>query len=604
MRYYPDLTAMPVSLAKNSIDTQKLAAIQKLAPFLIAVFSFVLYLATFRFEFVYDDAIQVLNNPMILSWHNLPLLFKTDVWRFSNPLLVGNYWRPIFMVWLLINHSLFGLNPAGWHVTSALLHAVITYFSFQLVYRLSDDATIATVSALIFAVHPCHIESVAWVSGATDSLMALFYISSLLAFIKGWNQQSGQKWIWLVVSALLFGLSVLSKETALTLPVLAIAYVVLIGKRSEDTWSATAKRVAVPLFMYGVLAVAYFIGRNLALAGVTHSRLQVGPLPLVLTWPSLSVFYLKHMVWPVGLSVFYGTTIVVQPTLMRFWLPLIGTLLLLAFLVALIVRSRSKLMAIASLLLLVPLAPAFIFPAIYPIDFAHDRYLYLPCLGFAILIGIAVRKIADRFQPHWIPIGATAVMVLILSTATLNEMVYWANDVVLFARATRIAPAYVPAYSSLGGALAARGRTKEAMFVLQQVVKADPQNQHALFNLGLGSFLDGDYGQAEQYLSRAASVNRVDGDTFALLAESRVRAGKFVEAESDIRQAIALRPYKPGYQRVLALSLEGQDKIDAALRAAEAEAKQNPEDEQTQKLVARLRAKAKVPMPDKKSLPR
>lgn len=595
---------MLLSSETGSLRPHDPAAIQKLVPFLIAAFGFVLYLGTFRFEFVYDDAVQVLNNPLILSWHNLPWLFKTDVWRFSNPLLVSNYWRPIFMVWLLINHSLFGFNPAGWHITSALVHALATFLSFRLAYKLSGDTTIATVAALIFAVHPCHVETVAWVSGATDSLMALFYIACLLAFVKGWNEPGRKAWVWFTVSAILFALSVLSKETALTLPVLVLAYVAIFGKRDGNTWQWTASRVAWPLFAYALVFLLYWIGRNSALAGVTHSRVQVGLGSLLLTWPSLLLFYVKHLVWPTGLSVFYGTTIVMQATWARFWLPLIEIGLLLGLLFAIFIRTRSKLLAFAVLLLMVPLAPAFIFPAIYPIDFAHDRYLYLPCLGFAILIGMLIRYAGNRLHSNRIQIAVAAVLTVLFSTAATIEMVYWANDVVLFARATRIAPGYVPGYSALGGALAARGRTKEAMFVLQQVIKADPRNSQALFNLGLGSFLDGDYPQAEQYLSRAAVAKSSDADTFALLAESRIHMGKFADAESDIRQAIAIKRYKPGYERVLALSLEGQGKFDAALKAAENEARQNPEDEETQKLLARLEERVKTSEPDKNSSPR
>jgi protein O-mannosyl-transferase len=591
---------MPVALDKHPVQSQNIAALQTLAPILIAAFAFVLYLGTFRFEFVYDDVMQVVNNPLILSWHNLPWLFKTDVWRFSNPLLVGNYWRPLFMVWLLFNHWLFGFNPAGWHITSALLHAVTTYFCFRLVNRLSGDTLISTVAALIFAVHPCHLETVAWVSGATDSLMALFYVTAVSAFVLGWEKPTASRWRWFLLSAVLFGMSLLSKETAATLPLLVVGYVLLFGKREVANWSDVARRVAIPLAIFGLVFLLYWMGRNHALAGVTHSRVQIGLTPLLMTWPWLLLFYVKHLVWPVGLSVFYGSSIVIHATWSRLWLPLIVDFLLFGLAITWMVRARNKLVALAHLLLLVPLAPAFVFPAIFPVDFAHDRYLYLPCLGFAILVGIALREAADRFRSNWVPVTTTTVIVLLLSAASASQLVYWANNVLLFDRATRMAPSFLPGYNALGEALATRGRMKEAMFVMQQVVKADPQNTQALFNLGLGSFLDGNYAQAEEYLSRTASLNALDGDTFALLAESRVRLGRYAEAESDIRKAIQVKPYKPGYRRVLALSLEGQGKTAEATAAAEDELRVNPGDAETQQLIARLKASRERSKSDKK----
>ncbi len=591
---------MPVALENHPVRSRHDHAVQNLAPFLIAAFAFVLYLGTFRFEFVYDDGMQIVNNPLILSWHNLPWLFKTDVWRFSNPLLVGNYWRPLFMVWLLFNHWLFGLNPAGWHITCSLLHAFATYFCFRLVHRVTDDPLISAIAALIFAVHPCHIETVAWVSGATDSLMTVFYVTSLLAFIKGWEQSTVRRWGWFVVSALLFGMSLLSKETATTLPVMVLGYVLLIGRREGARWAEVIRRIAVPFGMYILIFALYWTGRNHALAGVTHSRVQIGVVPLLMTWPPLFLFYVKHLVWPVGLSIFYGTNIVSHAEWSRFWLPLVADVVLIASAATWLVRTGSKILAFAFLLLLVPLAPAFVFPSIFPVDFAHDRYLYLPCLGFAIVVGIALRETGTRLRSHRLPIAAAGVVVVLLSVASAIQMVYWANNVLLFDRATRIAPAFVPGYNALGEALATRGRMKEARFVMQQVVKADPQNPQALFNLGLGSFLDGNYTEAEQYLSRAASLNRGDSDTFGLLAESRIRLGKFAEAESDIRQAIRLKSYKPGYHRVLALSLEGQGKLSEALVAAEEEIRANPGDGETQAVLARLKEAKNGSHDDKK----
>src|SRR5215813_14273453 len=86
-----------------------------------------LYVATIRFDFVYDDGMQIVQNPLIRSWHNLPLLFKTDVWAFWHPQAVGNYWRPLFMVWALLCNSIFGLHPAGWHALAVLTHVIATY---------------------------------------------------------------------------------------------------------------------------------------------------------------------------------------------------------------------------------------------------------------------------------------------------------------------------------------------------------------------------------------------------------------------------------------------------------------------------------------------
>src|SRR5581483_5010963 len=105
--------------------------LERYFPAVVVGIALVTYLATLRFGFVYDDHQQIVNDPLIRSWHNLPLLFKTDVWRFWHPTMVGNYWRPLFMLWLLLNYKLFGLTAAGWHISSVLVHTVASYLCYR-----------------------------------------------------------------------------------------------------------------------------------------------------------------------------------------------------------------------------------------------------------------------------------------------------------------------------------------------------------------------------------------------------------------------------------------------------------------------------------------
>jgi protein O-mannosyl-transferase len=588
---------MPPSAIETPERVSAFSFLQRFIPLIVCLSSLLPYLGTFRFAFVYDDFQQVINNPLILSWHNLPWMFKTDVWRFSNPLLVSNYWRPLFMVWLLLNRSLFGLNPAGWHIAAVLLHTAATYACFRLVLRLGGDLMIAATAALIFAVHPVHIETVAWISGATDSLMALFFLLSLLAFLNGWEAQSNKRWIWYGLSAVSFGMCVLSKETGLVLPAVVLAYILLFRSKRHRSWTSLAEAAAVPLLLFSAVALLYWIGRRYALSGVMHSRLQISVIELLMTWPSLLFFYLKHLLWPVGLGVFYGTTIVLHPSWTRLWFPLIGIVVLGAALTAIVIRKRDPLLSFACLIFLLPLAPAFIFLLLYPTDYAHDRYLYLPCLGFAIIVAKALRRFSpDVNRSTWF---AVIALTLALSVATSAQVIYWANDLLLFDRATRTAPGYLPAFVSLGDALAARGRMPEARRVFEQVLKADPNNSSALFSLGLSSFLDGNNIDCERYLSRAVELKNLESDTSAVLAECRIRLGKFVEAEQDIRRALMLKPYKPGYGRVLAETLAGQGRLSEASTTAEAELKRHPEDIETRNLVERLHASKNVSIPQK-----
>ena len=109
--------------------------------------SFLVYLGTLQFEFVYDDLGQIVTNPAVQSWKYFPLYFRTNVWMQQLP--VGNYYRPLFLAWLLINHTLFGLHPALWHLTTVLAHVGVTALVYALALRLTRDRRIALVAALV-----------------------------------------------------------------------------------------------------------------------------------------------------------------------------------------------------------------------------------------------------------------------------------------------------------------------------------------------------------------------------------------------------------------------------------------------------------------------
>src|SRR5690348_13249817 len=107
----------------------------------VLAITFLAYITTLQFKFVYDDGSQIVGNQLIEHWHYLPNYFTVQVWAHVNPNQAGNYYRPIFMIWMLLNEKLFGDNPFGWHLTTVLMHVLATWLVFKLARRLnkSDD---------------------------------------------------------------------------------------------------------------------------------------------------------------------------------------------------------------------------------------------------------------------------------------------------------------------------------------------------------------------------------------------------------------------------------------------------------------------------------
>jgi hypothetical protein len=181
---------------------------------LACAIGFLAYVPTLGFQFVYDDKPQIIQNPAIRAWRYLPNYFTSHVWAELYPHVGSDYYRPVFLLWFRLNHAMFGVNPVGWHLTTVLCHVAATYLVFRLVRRLAASPWTAFSAATLFALHPVYIESVAWVSGVTDPLLAILLLGSFLAYMRF---REGNRWGWMGLALAFFVLGLLEKETAVVL---------------------------------------------------------------------------------------------------------------------------------------------------------------------------------------------------------------------------------------------------------------------------------------------------------------------------------------------------------------------------------------------------
>src|SRR5271166_5743331 len=150
---------------------------------LLGLVTLVVYSGSLSFEFVWDDLPQIVNSPIIRSWSNLPRAFGSDLWYHVARHQV--YYRPLFVAWSMLNYTLSGLQSWGWHLGAVLLHVGAVTAVFWLMRRLGLEYWTAALAALIFAVHPIHIEPVSWVSAASDTMVTMFASLAFAAFLSG-----------------------------------------------------------------------------------------------------------------------------------------------------------------------------------------------------------------------------------------------------------------------------------------------------------------------------------------------------------------------------------------------------------------------------------
>jgi hypothetical protein len=316
-------TAIP---AKPSARASLAAFLARPGTFEAIVFiaAVVAFLATTGFQFVYDDRAQVLNNPEITSWHRVFSYFGSDVWASFDPTRPQNYYRPLFFVWFRLNYLFFKLQPAGWHFAAVLLHATASLLAFRFAARLTGDRVTAAVAALLFAVHPVHIESVAWISGTTDPLMAIFLLSAMLCFLSWLQQGSTAK---LLATFVLYALALLCKEPAIMLlPFLAVlaGFYPLDGVFPADgrkpSRTVALRNGVLPL---AVLTFGYLALRAHLLSGAAHNVNQLSLASVIYTLPTVALFYLRQSLVPVGLSFAYEMPAQLSATWQFFWMPLL-----------------------------------------------------------------------------------------------------------------------------------------------------------------------------------------------------------------------------------------------------------------------------------------
>ncbi|HEY6332062.1 MAG TPA: tetratricopeptide repeat protein [Blastocatellia bacterium] len=414
--------------------------------------------------FAADDLQQVLNNPLIKDLANIPGAFTSTVWTYSSENIiftVDRYYRPLFNVFLTINYTLFGTSAFGWHMVNILIDATVAYLIFRAIKGVSRSEWIALAAAILFAAHPAHAESVAWISGATDPLMALFVLPSFLLYLR--YRQTHSRWS-LAASLSLFFVGLLCKETALALPIV-IGYCEIWHFEDDRNVKARLTAAGIVLCWMAIPVAVYLAMRVYTLGGLlpgsgAHLPLSVG----LLMTPKLLVEYLRLTFVPWGYSYMHWVdpvTSVLDP----------GMLACVALIIAIavgIIWSRSRLVWFSAVFFLVWLLPAIAAARTFDPEFmAQERYLYLSVAGAALAISLAWRWLWNaRLIPNGLRQGlATAMVVVIAGTFLImhvRQNAVWSDNLSLYHNCVTQDPSLVQARAALGAVYLQAGRTKDA----------------------------------------------------------------------------------------------------------------------------------------------
>ncbi|MGC1653853.1 MAG: tetratricopeptide repeat protein [Candidatus Sulfotelmatobacter sp.] len=565
---------------------------------LLGLVTFVLYCGTLSFDFVWDDLPQIVNSPIIRSWSNLPRAFSSDLWYHVARHQV--YYRPLFVAWSMLNYTLFGLRPWGWHLGAVLLHVGAVTAVFWLMRRLGLEYWTAALATVIFALHPIHIEPVTWVSAASDTMVTMFVALAFAAFLRGRDATRRHRtacWIWLASLALL-ACALLTKEMAVVFPALVGIYAWLHPRQEKASPWPRVIAAVIEATPYVVVTLAYALLRGHALL---HSTGQFDPshgmLDVARTLPLVLSIYLRQLLLPVGITGLYYTPYVTSAFLAQIAFPV---LVLTAALVGLWYWNRregNSTVAFAGLWLLVGLAPALYLRNFGNGDFVRDRYMYLPSIGFAILAAMGLRRLPS-FKGWDAQVVQTCAAVLLCvgyMGASLAQQVYWSNDLLLLVRGQSLYPDNPYANAGLAKEYSERGAHDRAIALARRVVRDHPEYGYGPLALAeafirAGRFEEGrvwldrvnpDYAKSEVGMAGLAGLYGQMGDydrAFALCSEIlgkepdlysalyncgniHLMDGQYQDAEQLLSRAVQLVPEQAAPRHFLgrALLKEGRN---------------------------------------------
>jgi len=425
----------------------------------------------------------------------------------------------------------------------------------------------------------------------------------------------------LAVSLVLYAMALLSKETAIVLPMVVFSYEWIFDKRAGldkviNTAEGNEPRSRISLVVqrtitalkatipFLAVTVLYLITRAIVLKAILHP-LKTGSATrteTILSAPSVVLFYIKQLVWPVGLSGFYDLKPVSSPLSFGFLMSS-AALILIAVALWWAIRKLEdaadrRVACFALAFIMMPILPVLNIAVFRPGELVHDRYLYLPSIGFSILIALALRRMnvgrAKLFGQPAFQIASVLVLAGLLGFATAYQHIYWSNDLLLYRHGLSVAPDSSVAKNNLGDLYSKNGLYEEATVLFHEVVAKDPNFWESVYNLGYNYYKLGKYEEAEPWLRRSAQMNQTNANQFLTLGVVLFETDRLDEAEAALRYGINLRHDGYGLRYALGAVLKTKGDLPAALDEFKQELAYHPYYQDANEQIARIEQQLKT----------
>jgi tetratricopeptide (TPR) repeat protein len=502
----------------------------------------VVFLQTGHFNFVnYDDGGYVFENPNIkagLTWRGV-------VWAFTH--VHSQNWHPLTSISHMIDYQLFGLNAGAHHLVNVGLHTVVALLLFTFLWQSTNALWASAISAAIFAIHPLRVESVAWISERKDVLSGLFFMLTLLAYLR---YVRGQTWQRMAVVAVCFAFGLMSKPMLVTTPIilLLLDYWPLNrsqkpevrGQRSDirrarPRWTKPLVE-KISLFALSVASiVATLIAQQVAIGSTESLPLASRIDNALVTY----VNYLRQMFWPVDLVPFY-----IHPEWRLGIWEIIGAIILLAGITAAMFLLRRKLpfLLVGWLWYIVMLLPVIGIIQV-GLQARADRYTYLPQIGIIMAVVWAIRDLTSPWRARTVAlVPASLAVVGSLSFLSYRQATHWHDTESLWSYTLNRSPENDVALTGLAMIEVGRGQTDDAITHFRHALGLRDGNAAAHYGLGLALSQQRKTDEAIEHWQKSLELQPDNLNARNNLGAALAEIGRTPEAIEQWQQTLAFDP--------------------------------------------------------------
>jgi Tfp pilus assembly protein PilF len=525
--------------------------------------------------FVWDDEDYVIQNETLRDINGLK-----DIW--TSPQATPQYY-PLVHTGFWIEYQLWGLDPTGYHVTNVLLHALAAILLWRLLRWLSVPG--AWLAATLFALHPVHVESVAWITERKNVLSGVFYLGAAMVYLKWADaKDTGQRRPWVYLGALLlFACALLSKTVTASLP--AALLLILWWRDGYQKITETPEVPPIRRWLIGrllPLTPFFFVGLAFSVITIWLEKNHVGAkgaewdlcfIERCLIAGRALWFYIGKLLWPTELCFSYTRWNIDASAWWQYLYPLAFAALVISLWIGRKRLGRGPLVAV--LFFAGSLMPALGFFDVYPMrySFVADHFQYLASIGILVMVAAGITWMIDRLlekkQGQARRLLCYAVPTLIFSTLLVfswKQSRIYQNLETLWLDTIEKNPASWMAYNNLGLFYLNENNPEQAVPLLEKAIKFNPRELSAINNLGASLVRMNRYDEAKQRYQEAISTDPNDPRAYHNLGVALVKEGKLEQALGYYQRALEIDPKLASTHTHMAILLVQMGRLDEAIQ--------------------------------------